>query len=108
MTQQDRDALGKLTERIANLEIAIKGNGTRGLAERMTDTEIWQKAHEKAHQLFLDDLHKYRGEREKKEAERDRIEAHRYRARTRAIYTFAGTVFVSVGGILLRFLLAGG
>ena len=108
MTQQDRAVLEKLTDRIGAVEggvkeltVAICGNGTKGLGERMNETENWQDKHAEAHQLFLEDQHAYRLEREKKEAKRER-------AKNIRAYSFMGTAGLALLGFILKSLLGSG
>ena len=101
MTQQDRDVLAKFSERLANIEVAIMGNGTRGLAERMKSSEAWQQAHEVAHQLFSQDIHEYRQKREGKEAELERKKAIR-------AYAIIGSIVASGVALMLAQVLFGG
>ena len=45
MTAQDREIMLEFSERMAKLEVAIVGNGTTGLGERMDDREMWEREH---------------------------------------------------------------
>ena len=108
MTAQDRAVLEKLTDRlgaveggVGDLKVAVCGNGTKGLGERMNETENWQDKHAEAHQLFLEDQHAYRIEREKKEAKKER-------AKNIRAYSFMGTAGLALLGFILKSLLGGG
>ena len=101
MNQQDREILGRLSERMGNLEVAIKGNGTRGLSERMNSSEAWQAAHEQAHILYLSDMHKYREEREKRETDLERT-------RTIRAYAIIGSIIASGAGFMILQIFRGG
>ena len=69
MTEDERTAFQELQLGVARIETALVGNGTKGLASRMTDSEDWQETHEDAHRLHVEDQHAYRLKREEKEAE---------------------------------------
>ena len=112
MTAQDREVISKFSERLEELEsetvqrlkgleIAVKGNGTKGLGERMDDTEDWQKDHTEEHRLFVEDQHAYRLEREKKEAKRER-------AKNIRAYSFLGTGSLAIIVFFLKTLMGGG
>lgn len=115
MTTQDRETMNrfadrlehlseldaKMADRLTSLEIAVKGNGTKGLGERMDNTEAWQDKHEEAHAFFLEDTAKYRQMREEKEADRERA------AKIRA-YALMGTVGTGVVVAIIKMFFAGG
>lgn len=108
MTQQDRDTLNKLTDRLGAVEggvrdltVAICGNGTKGLNQRQTESEVWQDKHEESHMLFLQDTSKYRQEREEKEADRE------HAAKIRA-YGIMGSVVVFIVTALIKMIFFGG
>jgi len=108
VTQQDRAVLEKLTDRIGAVEggvkeltVAICGNGTKGLSARMNETEGWQDKHEETHVLFLADTHKYRREREEKEAARERA------AKARA-YGIMASLGVTIGVVIIKTVFFGG
>jgi len=44
MTQQDRELYNKINERLARIEAALIGNGTKGLNTRVSDIEDSQKS----------------------------------------------------------------
>lgn len=49
MNVQDREFLAKFSERMGRLELAILGNGVKGLGTRMDEREQWERKHEKDH-----------------------------------------------------------
>ncbi len=69
MTDDERREFTEVKTSLAKIETALCGNGTKGLGERMSDSEGWQEKHEAAHRLYIEDLHDYRLKREQKEAD---------------------------------------
>lgn len=95
MTEEDRNVLTGLQISVGKIETALVGNGTKGLAARMIDTEEWQEKHEDAHTLYVKDQHDYRIKREQKE--KDEAKAKSIRA-----WTFVGSaVLIIVGQFII-------
>ena len=68
MTDVERTLLGELHVSVTRIETALLGNGTKGLAARMSDREDWAVRHEDSHKAYREDQHNYRIKREQKEA----------------------------------------
>ena len=119
MTAQDREVMSKFSgrleelesetvQRLKGLEIAVKGNGTLGLGDRMTASEGWQDKHEEAHRLFVEDNHAYRIEREKKEVTAANKKTKAERAKNIRAYSFMGSGVLAIVVLFLKTLMGGG
>lgn len=98
MTEDERNALTDLRVSVGRIESALIGNGTKGLGERMGDSEDWQEKHEDSHKAYREDQHAYRIKRELKEKDDAK------KKNTKA-WAFVGSiVLIIVGQFLVRLL----
>ena len=102
MTDDERTVFQELQLGVARIETAIVGNGTKGLAERMSDGEEWHERHEDAHRAYIEDQHAYRIKREEKEAAAVQKELDGDKKKHIRQWAFVGSVgLVIVGQLVL-------
>ena len=96
MTEEERSLMIEISKQVASIETALLGNGTKGLNERVNNTEEWQDKHDDQHRKFTEDQYKYREKREEKELQGEKDKRRRIWAAEGAVVLIVLAEIVSL------------